>query len=1137
MKNIIFLIGLILGPLLYGQDQEVTLRQKRMATSSAMVVDSLGVNPKYFALKAKNGQVIDTALYRIDFKKARLFLSPQVIGEHDSIDIHYLRYPIFMTKAYSRLDPSLVVNSSTAAQRIYRMNQSNFERKSVPFDGLSTQGSIVRGLTIGNNQNAVVNSQLDLQITGELNDKINVRASLQDSNLPNQEGGYSQSLDEFDQLFVELYADQWRLRAGDIDLINKTTYFGQFTKKIQGLYAQGTMTHQDGSTTELYGAGGLVRGVFQRSTIIGQEGNQGPYKLVGPNGEAYILMISGSERIYSNGVLLTRGENKDYIIDYNAGELIFNPTYPITANMRITAEYQITERNYTRFIGYGGGQYNSETLKIGAYVYSEKDAKNQPLQQNFTDVQITTLIEAGDNPEALNAPSERPETYSENKILYRKEDFNGTTIFVFSTNPEDDLFQVRFTRVGDQMGDYIIESDTAINKIFVYVPPIDGIPQGNYSPIIRLTPAQELQLTGFYAQYNPSDETNIDLELAASQNDLNLYSASDDQDNKGYASRIAMKHTLWTSSDTTKLQAFGSYNYIDQNYRTPERLYNVEFNRDWNLDQVEGPQRLVALGAALSKPQIGAAHYSLNWLSYGPGYQGQKHNFSGDGALGQFKLWSMVSQLTSKSPVKQTDFFRTNQHLQWQLPKKWIGAKFQAENNKERDSTQTLTDLSQRFVHYELVAGIGDSTAIFTEIGYRNRVTDSATSGQMTRMTKAQDYFVKSKLIATKKAQLYAFAQYRILDYEQADLSSEENINARLNYSQSLWDNTLRLNTALETNNGTLPQQEFTYVQVEPGQGVYTWNDYNNDGVQDLEEFDIAQFQDQATYIRILLPNQTFVKVRRTSISQQAVWQFSAWKDQKGLKGLLSHFYNQTALLIDRKVKREGQSLFDQPFSINNQDDLGLQYNLKNTLFYNRSQQRYTTAYSYLKNKSSQLVALAPQISELEQHQVSFDHLMDRIYLFHIDAATGYKKATSANFGQRNYTLNQSHVMPQMSLLWGTGSRFNVFYKAQHKENIVGQQERLVQTTIGGLCNYNKTQKLSLTIETKYIENKFTGIPYSAVAYTMLEGLQPGTNFTWSALIQRQISSYLNLNLSYFGRKSSQGPVVHSGSVQLKALF
>ena len=108
----------------------------------------------------------------------------------------------------------------------------------------------------------------------------------------------------------------------------------------------------------------------QRSELVGQEGNQGPYKLIGPNGELFILIVSGSERVYINGLLLKRGENEDYVIDYNAGEIKFNPTYPINANMRITVEYQFTDRNYTRFIGYGGGNYSSDKLDIGAYVYS-----------------------------------------------------------------------------------------------------------------------------------------------------------------------------------------------------------------------------------------------------------------------------------------------------------------------------------------------------------------------------------------------------------------------------------------------------------------------------------------------------------------------------------------------------------------------------------------------------------------------------------------------------------------------------------------------------------------------------------------------------------------------------------------------
>jgi hypothetical protein len=52
-----------------------------------------------------------------------------------------------------------------------------------------------------------------------------------------------------------------------------------------------------------------------------------------------------------------------------------------------------------------------------------------------------------------------------------------------------------------------------------------------------------------------------------------------------------------------------------------------------------------------------------------------------------------------------------------------------------------------------------------------------------------------------------------------------------------------------------------------------------------------------------------------------------------------------------------------------------------------------------------------------------------------------------------------------------------------------------------------------------------------------LEGLQPGENQTWELSIQKQISKFLDLNLSYQGRKSPGIKSIHTGSIQLKAFF
>jgi hypothetical protein len=53
----------------------------------------------------------------------------------------------------------------------------------------------------------------------------------------------------------------------------------------------------------------------------------------------------------------------------------------------------------------------------------------------------------------------------------------------------------------------------------------------------------------------------------------------------------------------------------------------------------------------------------------------------------------------------------------------------------------------------------------------------------------------------------------------------------------------------------------------------------------------------------------------------------------------------------------------------------------------------------------------------------------------------------------------------------------------------------------------------------------------------MLEGLQAGKNYTWNLLFNRKLNSFLNLNLNYLGRKSERSKIIHTGNIQLRAVF
>ncbi|NRR90038.1 hypothetical protein HSX10_00495 [Winogradskyella undariae] len=1147
MKSALLFIFILSTTLGFSQDQDGNFRQKKVAVNDSIQIDSVSINPSRFKVLTTDNKVIDSTLYEVDFAKSLLrFKLPTEI---DSIKIEYLRYPKFLTKVYKQLDDAVVIDrSSTGYRQLYSLQNNTTNNTLTPFDGLTTSGSISRGITIGNNQNSVLNSELDLQISGKLNDKVTLRASIQDANIPLQESGYSQSLDQFDQVFIELFSDDWNIRAGDIDLENTKSYFANFSKRVQGLLVNANLSDK----TSVFASGALVRGQFTSTQFTAEEGNQGPYKLTGSNNELYVLVVSGSETVYVNGVPLERGENNDYVIDYNAGEIIFNSTFPMTSEMRITVDYQFSERNYSRFTVFGGANFETETLKLNVSVYSESDAKNQPLQQNLSTEQTQILSNAGDDIDLMSASSASLTTYSENRILYRKEFIGTEEIYVYSNDSEDELYSLTFTSVGANEGNYILSNTNAINNIYEYVAPISGVPQGSYEPITQLIPPERLQIATINGQYNPSKKTNLFFEFAGSKKDDNLFSILDDDNNDGYAGKFTLNQNLIKSDSLWNLSALVDADFIQKNFNTIERLYRAEFARDWNLDTSEttdetldyGNQLLFTSGLSLSHAKKGSITYSFEHLNYSENFNGNRHNVTANLRLGDFKVYSSSSLLNSKNTINRSTFLRSFNSVTYGKNNKWTGVKFSTEDNEQRAiETDLLTELSQKFKSYEAFVGIGDSTKVYAEVGYIKRFNDSLRSNNLKRVNISSTYYLNSRLIQNQNTSLQLFLNYRDLKSEDSSTEDEQSLNSRLTFNQKLWKNLVISNTSFETNSGTLAQQDFTYVEVEAGQGAYTWIDYNDNGIQELDEFEIAQFTDQGSYIRVLLPNQVYVQTHQNRFGQTVTINPQSWSvSEEKSKQFWSHFYEQASFIVDSKKFKEDNSFNLDPFEalkddLDTEDFVALNYSVRNVLFFNRGKQHYTTSYTYLTNKSRNLLTTGIQQNKTDSHQLNFNHKIDVNWLFNTLASLSNNDSKSENFTSKNYNLDEYQFQPKLSYLFSENAQFDIFYQYTSKENTIDSFETLIQNNYGLSFTYNNAQKIALTGEFNFFENDFEGDSNTPVAYQMLEGLQAGKNFTWSLLAQKKLTKYLDLNLNYFGRKSETSKMIHTGTIQLKAYF
>jgi hypothetical protein len=449
--------------------------------------------------------------------------------------------------------------------------------------------------------------------------------------------------------------------------------------------------------------------------------------------------------------------------------------------------------------------------------------------------------------------------------------------------------------------------------------------------------------------------------------------------------------------------------------------------------------------------------------------------------------------------------------------------------------TDKYNFLSHRYTEVEGYYGIGDSTSVYTEIGYNFRSTDSVQISNLENVSRANTFFIKSKLIHNKNTDLGVFINYRTV--KNVHIENEKSLNSRINYRQNIWKRMVVLQTLYETQAGNLPQQEFIYIEVEPGKGFYEWIDFNGNGIQELDEFVIAKFQDQAKYVRVLLPQVRFIKTNQNKFTQSVYLNASRWQNETGTKKLLSHFSDQAYFLIDSKTKREGSKLNLNPFNYNDENLLSLDLNFKNSLFFNRGLQHYSFVYAYINSRKRSIFVFGDQDVHFSTHQFQFIHKFGKFWLLDLMGGRNKSISESITYSNRNYEISDINLHPKISYLYSKNSRLEAFYKFKDKQNEIGAFETLKMHVFGVNFQYANKQKFSVNANVNLYFNSFEGNQNSPVAYQMLEGLQPGTNFTWLLNLQKRLTSFLDLNINYFGRKSESSKTIHTGSIQLRASF
>ncbi|MGB1316828.1 MAG: hypothetical protein ACPG5W_01410, partial [Flavobacteriales bacterium] len=1136
-------------------------------------LDTLSVVPSSFVLNSFDGK-IDTTKYELEWYSGKLIIDPSLKGT--SATANYRVFPSLYSKRSFNKDPSLIRN----IRQIPRNPFSYTVRKGSAdqlFDlgTLSKSGSISRGVTIGNNQDLGVTSSLNLNLSGQLTPKIGIRAAITDNNIPFQPEGNTQQLQDFDQIYIQLYTDQTELTAGDFRLQRPNSYFMNFFKRAQGLsikhrfpIVRKKITDEHPGFLEVKGSGALSRGKFNRQPIDGQEGNQGPYRLKGAENESFIIVIAGTERIYIDGLLMTRGQENDYTIDYNTAELTFTTKRLITKDSRIIAEFQYSERNYSRSLFHVGTNFEKNRVKVRFNLYSEQDGKNNLLDVDLNGAQLDLLQDIGDSLDLAVISAVDSVGFEDDQIRYWRTDTtvnvgglpaNFPEIFVYSTDPDSAVYQVRFSNVGVGNGDYNQVPTGANGRVYEWVAPdsITGAHQGEYVPLQQIVTPKMNQLYTLGAEYKVGKNGTVAVEGALSNTDVNRFSTKDSDDNLGYGVKVKYDHLIpLGDSGKWAIKTGVDFEHLDENFRPIERFRTVEFERDWNLQNKNTftNQYISTAKLGFIRKDIADVEYSFRSFLNETQFEAYQNALVAKVIHKGFNFDFNGSHIFSNGQEVNNRFGRFQAGVQHKF--KWftVGGKDIFEDNRffntQTDSLQQLT--SYNWNDAKVYIKSPDTWKNRYSVFYQRRDDWLPSNNELKYSSLGESFGISGELAKNPKSVFKSTVTYRRLVIKDTLLSNNKPDNTlviRLEYNLKLFKGAITSSTFYEVGSGLESKKDFIYLEVPSGQGAYSWIDQNGDGIKTLDEYVQAVYQDTAKYIRVFTPTNDFTKVYTTQFNE--VFNLNprvVWGGKTGIKKFVSRFSNQLVYRIDRKTQRANFLEAFNPFytsltigdSIPDTTLVTLTSSLRNTFFFNRSSSKVGADYTYAQNNSKVYLANGFETRRNNYHKLKVRWNLAKILTLNALGEYGWKSANSDFFSTNQFNIRYYEIEPQLVIQPGTKWRIRGKFKYTDKLNSIAdttltQQAILRDAGIDG--KYNILQRGSINATFNFISITYDGTTGNTVEFELLEGLKAGLNYTWSAFFQMRIGKNMQVNLQYSGRKSENARSVHTGTVQVRAFF
>ena len=1177
-----------------------TIGNQRIYTIITPFIDSLKLPDNFLIHKSVSiyfdHQPVPENRFRINYHEGIVYLRYLFKDSlKHRLDVFYERLPLGIDPKYARRELRLEKqqsNRDTLKALLTKAPTQKIFDDIFSSSTLRKSGTIIRGITVGTNQDLTVNSGLRLQLDGSIAPGVEVTAALTDETTPIQPEGNTQTLQEFDRVFVEVRSKYAEVTIGDFNLSFQNTAFASLNRKLQGGKIR-SMLDVGATNHEVQFGFASSRGKYHVNQFNGQDGNQGPYRLTDRDNEPFIIVLAGTEKVYVDGQQQTRGQDNDYIIDYGSGEITFMNRRLITAESKILVDFQYTDRLYRRnFLGFKvKNDFFNKALSIQTTFLNEADDQNSPIDLTLSDENIRTLKQAGSDPfKAIDTSAfVGVDINGKPAGVYVRIDSTvaGEPTFVYRYDPTaaDAFWIPSFSYVGEGKGSY----ERLSLGIYNYV----GPNMGSYDAFRFLPFPEKQQLVDIDLKLMPIKPLTLFVEGALSQNDLNTFSVLDDstKDGDAYEFGFSLKPSpiglFGFSLGNLSLEA--SQRLTTKNFAFFDRTQPVTFATNYNLIDYNGnilfdektseKTQTFGLGYAPIKPLD--FKYSFGRLARGGLFESNRHEGASSLKLDSLTATTAnVFWVESRNDVLSENAKWFNSALNSRFfiyPFKNAQERFNftpfvnasySDKKTQHSTTDTLRSDSHRII--DIKPGLTLNHFFHQEItasfGYRHDELFYATDGLGARLLPA------------------SYARTLSLNWRVMPLSS---FFAKFNLTRRVREFTERFRKLGNANTETLlfqlvtrasPFKGFTDIEwfydvstektsktdrqffaVQQGDGSYIWRDENQNTLKEFNEFFPITYsselgEDSLQYVFRSFPSDELIPVvsLNTSIRLRLKPERLIGKGDGFTTKTLRALSSETVLRIEEKsTEKDLKQIYLLNFQKFQNDSTTLfgkiVYQQDLYLFEN---ELTNVRFRYLESQSLSQFSLGIEKKLFLERGIRFMTRLGQKLGFELNMASTYNRSRALSSGSSNlsstgreYEIIGYNVSPNVSYRpiqdWEIALLLSYDDRTDRQPLLLGEakpvQANISMITLGSTYSFRGKGRLKAEIErtSTSIENQQTG----SSTYELTQGNSKGETFIWLVNFQYRLSRFITASLNYDGRSLPKGQVIHTGKAEIRAVF